>query len=184
VNEPAVAWPNVPLLETERLRLRGHRVDDFAACAAMWADPVVKRFIGGGAPSTANQSWARLLNYIGHWPAMQFGYWAVEERATGEFVGDAGFADFKREIAPSMRDVPELGYVFAARAHGKGYATEAARAVVAWGDARGFARTVCIVHAENAASLHVAAKCGYRAFERATFGGEPAVFLERRGGAA
>ncbi len=37
----------VPILETERLRLRGHRRDDFAASAAMWADPIVTRYIGG-----------------------------------------------------------------------------------------------------------------------------------------
>jgi len=144
----------------------------------MWADPVVRRYLGGGPP-TANRAWLRLLEYVGHWPAMQFGYWAVEERATGAFVGDAGFADFKREVGPSMRGVPELGYVFAARAHGKGYATEAARAVVAWGDARGFTRTVCLIHAENAASLRVAEKCGYREFERTAFGEAPVVFLER-----
>ena len=39
----------IPSIETERLRLRGHRVEDFAACTAMWGDPVVTRYIGGRA---------------------------------------------------------------------------------------------------------------------------------------
>jgi len=55
-----VAGPSVPPLETARLRLRGHRVEDFAACAAMWADPVVTRYIGG-RPFTAEEVWTRLL---------------------------------------------------------------------------------------------------------------------------
>jgi hypothetical protein len=75
----------------------------------MWADPAVTRFIGG-VPSTKQQTWSRLLAYVGHWPIMGFGYWAIEERTTGEFAGEIGFADFKRDTIPAMKDVPELGF--------------------------------------------------------------------------
>jgi RimJ/RimL family protein N-acetyltransferase len=51
---------NVPILETERLRLRGHRLDDFPASAAMWADPVVTRHTTG-KPQTREEVWLRLL---------------------------------------------------------------------------------------------------------------------------
>jgi RimJ/RimL family protein N-acetyltransferase len=145
----------------------------------MWSDPEVVRHISG-VPSTRQQTWSRILNYAGHWALLGFGYWLIEETETGRFVGEAGFADFKREIAPSMRDVPELGYVLAPSAFGKGYATEAVRAAVAWGDEHFTTmRTVCMIAPENAASIRVAEKCGYRIFERSTYAGEPALFLER-----
>jgi RimJ/RimL family protein N-acetyltransferase len=46
----------VPVIETERLKLRGHRLGDFGACAAMWADPIVTRHIGG-RPFSEEESW-------------------------------------------------------------------------------------------------------------------------------
>src|SRR5580698_1976199 len=135
---------SAPLLETERLKLRGHRLDDFIPCAAMWADPTVTRHIGG-KPFTEEESWTRLLRYVGHWAMLGFGYWVVEEKATGGFAGEIGFADYKRDLEPSLKDVPEIGWALAAQAQGRGYATEAARAVIAWGDAHlGSSRTACI----------------------------------------
>jgi len=155
----------VPVLETERLRLRGHRLDDFAACAAMWADPIVTRHIGG-QPLSEEESWSRLLRYAGHWALLGFGYWVVEERATGVFIGEVGFADWKRSLEPSLGEMPEIGWVFASRSHGKGYATEAVRAATAWGEEHfGASRTACIIDPENLASIRVAEKCGYREFQ-------------------
>ncbi len=170
----------VPVITTERLTLRGHRLDDFVDCAAMWADPVVTRHIGG-KPFSEEEVWERLLRYVGHWSLMNFGYWAIEERETGDFVGELGFADYKRDIVPSIKGVPELGWVLASRAHGKGYGTEAARAAVAWGEAHlGPARTVCIIHPENLASIRVAQKCGYREYQRTTYKGHPAIIFDRQ----
>jgi RimJ/RimL family protein N-acetyltransferase len=145
----------------------------------MWSDPVVTRYIGG-KPSTEQQTWSRLLNYAGHWALLGFGYWAVEDKATREFIGELGFADFKREIDPRMRAVPELGWAFASSVHGRGFATEAVRAAVAWGDANlESARTVCLIHSDNLASIRVAEKCGYHPFERTLLGDRPTVFFER-----
>ena len=161
--------------------MRAHRVADFEHSFAMWSDPVVTRFIGG-KPSTEQQAWSRLLNYAGHWALMGFGYWALEEKATGRFAGEVGFANFKRDIAASMRDAPELGWALAAPFHGRGFATEAVRAAVAWGDARfESARTVCLIDPENLASIRVAEKCGYAVFERARYNERPALFLARHG---
>ena len=167
------------MLETERLRLRAHRLDDFAASLAMWSDPAVTRYIGG-KPSTEQQAWFRLLRNAGSWALLGFGYWAVEDKATGTFAGELGFADFKREIVPSMRGVPELGWALAPAFHGRGYGTEAVRAALAWGD-RGLesARTVCLIDANNLASIRVAEKCGYAVFERGDFDGTPVLYLER-----
>lgn len=171
---------DVPVIETDRLRLRAHRLADFNDAFAMWSDPVVTRFIGG-TPSTEQQTWSRLLNYAGHWALLRFGYWAIEEKRSGRFVGEAGFADFRRDIVPAMKGVPEIGWALASHVHGQGYATEAVRAAVAWADANLAARrTVCLIDPGNAASLRIARTCGYREFECGTFNGRPSVFFERR----
>jgi RimJ/RimL family protein N-acetyltransferase len=177
----AVFHPNeVPAIETARLRLRGHRLADFARCAAMWADPEVTRHIGG-KPLSKEESWAKLLRYVGHWSLLGFGFWAIEEKASGGFVGELGFADFKRDMAPPLGGVPELGWALAAGAHGKGYATEAVRAAVAWGDTRfGATRTVCLIRPDNRRSISVAEKCGYREAARATYKGHPTIVFARQ----
>jgi RimJ/RimL family protein N-acetyltransferase len=170
----------VPMLETERLRLRGHRLEDFSHSAAMWADPSVTQHIGG-RPLTEEESWARFLRYAGHWSVMGFGYWVVEEKASGDFVGEVGFADYKRDIEPSLKGVPEIGWVLASHAHGKGFATEAVRRAVEWGDVHfGLARTACIIAPENLQSVRVAEKCGYSEFKRGSYKGQPALMFERR----
>jgi RimJ/RimL family protein N-acetyltransferase len=169
----------VPVLETTRLRLRGHRIDDFADCLAMWTDPLVFRHIGG-KPFSQEDVWTRMLRYLGHWTWLGFGYWAVEEKASGEFVGELGFGNVKREIEPPLNDTPELGWALVSRAHGKGYATEGVRAALPWGDQHfGKQRTVCIIHPDNAASIRVAEKCGYRELRRATYKGHEAILFER-----
>ena len=172
----------VPVLETARLKLRGHQLDDFNHCAAMWSDPQVTRFIGG-KPLSEEEAWRRLLGYVGHWSLLGFGYWVAEEKATGNFVGEIGFADYKRDLEPSLKGVPEIGWVLASPAHGKGYATEAVRGAVAWGDAHFESnRTACIIAPENLASVRVAVKCGYRQFALATYRGHPTLMFVREPG--
>jgi RimJ/RimL family protein N-acetyltransferase len=174
----------VPVMETERLRLRGHRREDFAECAAMWADPVVTRY-SGGKPLSEEEAWARVLRSVGHWAWMGFGYWVMEEKATGSFAGEIGFSDWKREIKPSLKGVPELGWVLAARMHGKGYATEAVRVAIAWGDANiktnqlELGRMVCIIHPEHAKSIRVAEKTGFKEVLRTTYKEEPTILFAR-----
>jgi RimJ/RimL family protein N-acetyltransferase len=169
-----------PVIETQRLRLRGHRLDDLAACVAMWADPEVTRYIGGRSPSEQDV-WFKILRYAGLWSLMGFGYWALEEKATGSYIGELGFADFKRDIDPSMRGVPELGWVLASSAHGKGYATEAVAAAVAWADATlAVSKTVCIINPANVQSIRVAVKCGYQERRRTMYYGEPTIVFARQ----
>ena len=169
----------VPIIETDRLKLRAHRIDDFPDCAAMWALPDVVRYIGG-RPFSPEEVWARLLRYVGHWQWMEFGYWAIEEKATGAFAGELGFAEFKRELEPPILGFPEIGWVLAPHAHGRGYATEAVQAAVAWGDQHfGATRTVCLIHPENLRSIRVAEKCGYREFQPTTYKGQPTTLFER-----
>jgi len=169
----------VPVLETERLKLRGHRLDDFTASAAMWADPNVTRHIGG-KPLSEEEAWTKFLRYVGHWALLGFGYWVVEEKATGNFVGEIGFADYKRDLLPSLDGKPESGWVLDPQFHGKGYATEAVRAAIRWGDAHfGASQTACIIFPENLPSIRVAEKCGYREWQLTTYKGRPTMILVR-----
>jgi RimJ/RimL family protein N-acetyltransferase len=167
------------VIETARLRLRPHRADDLDAGFALWSNPATVQHISG-TPSTRDESWARLLRYAGHWALLGFGYWAVEERASGRFVGDVGLGDFKRALEPSLDGMPEAGWVLDPTAHGRGYATEAARAALAWADANLAAGTsACIIAPENGPSLRVAEKCGFREWARTTYKGHPTIVLRR-----
>ena len=173
-------YTTAPEIETERLTLRAHRRGDHADITAMWSDPQVVRHIGG-RPFTAEECWARLLRYVGHWVVMGYGFWAVLERASGRFVGDVGFAELKRDIDPALGDVPEAGWVLAPWAHGKGFATEAMQAALAWTErTTGATETVCIIDVGNAASIRVATKLGYRERLRTTYKGDAAIVLDRR----
>ena len=145
----------------------------------MWADERVVRHISG-RPSTTEETWSRLLRYAGLWSLLGFGYWLVEERATGAFVGEVGLADFRRDIEPSFDDALEAGWVLHPDAQGRGFATEAVRAALDWSDGHlGRRRVACMVAPENTPSLRVAEKCGFREFARTTYKGEPTVLLER-----
>jgi len=171
-----------PILETPRLSMRGHRREDFDAVADMWGDLEVARHISG-KPSTREESWARLLRYGGLWTFLGYGYWVVEEKATGRFVGEVGLANFKRETEPSLGDFPEAGWVLSSAAHGKGYATEAVKAALAWSDSVLKTATVCIVAPENPASIRIAEKSGFREVARGTYKTWPTLFYRREVGA-
>lgn len=167
-----------PVIETERLRLRGHALPDFEASAAMWADAGVTRFIGG-KPSSREDSWRRFQTYVGHWALLGHGFWLIEEKASGRFIGEGGFGTFKREIEPVF-DAPEQGWALSPTAHGRGYAREAMQAAIAWGEQH-FGRSdfVCLIAPENAPSLRLAEKLGYREYARSAYRGEPSVLLRR-----
>ena len=167
-------------IETARLVMRLHRVDDFDASAAMWADPEVVRHISG-VPASREQSWARILRYSGHWTLLKYGLWLVEERETGKFVGEVGFGDFGREIQPSFDGMPELGWVLARDAHGKGYATEAARASLQWAQTHFAPSTqiACMIAPGNVGSVRVAEKCGFRLWQQGHYKNDPVLLYIR-----
>jgi RimJ/RimL family protein N-acetyltransferase len=168
-----------PVLETERLRLRAHKASDFSSCLAMWSDPVILRYTIR-EPSPPPRTWQRLLAYRGHWEIMGHGYWAVEEKTSQRYIGELGFADFKRDVHTSIEGLPEIGWSLISAAHGKGYATEALRAAIAWGDAYlDCTQTVCIIHRENHRSLRVAEKLGYNLVLKAASEEEPDNILVR-----
>ncbi|MEW2912843.1 GNAT family N-acetyltransferase [Leisingera sp. JC11] len=168
-----------PALETERLILRPHGVQDFDAVAALWAAPEVVRFISG-TPSTPEESWTRLLRYIGHWQALGYGYWAVTLRDSGRFIGEVGFADYQRSMEPPLAGIPEAGWVLSPEVHGQGIATEAVGRIHRWAaEATDWAETACIFDPAHTVSHRVAVKLGYAPAGEALYRGNPTLVMKR-----
>ena len=169
-----------PVLLSERLRLRPHVRGDYAACKGLWQHPETIRFIGDVGQSD-QEVWFRLLRYGGMWPIQGYGFWVFEDRATGEFLGEGGLMDARRDLA-GLQDIPEAGWALMPGAAGRGIATEAMSIVLAWADATLRAdRTGCIIDPGNTASLRVAAKLGYAEAGRPVFRGSPIGMLHRSG---
>ncbi|MDF9301426.1 GNAT family N-acetyltransferase [Tritonibacter mobilis] len=169
-----------PVLETDRLILRRHELGDFDAVAQMWAEPEVVRFITG-TPSTPEESWTRLMKYIGHWSMLGYGFWAVILRETGAYVGDVGFANFRRDITPSLEGVPEAGWVLSPQVHGKGIATEAVACMHHWAETETlWDKTCCIFDPEHHISHRVAQRLGYQASDQlGSYRGKPTLIMHR-----
>ena len=151
----------------------------------MWADPIVVQHISGRA-FTPEESWSRVVRYVGHWELLGFGYWGLRETATDRFVGEIGFADYHRDLVPTFDGAPEIGWALASWAHGKGFAKEGIEAVVKWGDTHLVSpRTVCLIEPGHAASIHLAERDGYRAFANTSYRQSQVSLFERlRAGAA
>jgi len=169
-----------PVLETARLVLRPYQASDLEAQAKAMSDSEVVRYLGA-SPLSREDSWRRLLCAPGLWALLGYGYWAIVARDDGRYLGQLGFADFKRDMIPGIEGLPEIGWIFTPAAQGQGYATEAAVAALAWADEVLRApETVAIIDADNAASIRVAEKCGFNENEPATYRGEPILLFRRK----
>lgn len=169
----------IPTLETERLILRAHRGADFEAMLAIWQDPEVRRHFHGG-PMSREEAWGRFLRGFGMWAVKGYGLFAIEEKGTGDYVGMIGTFEVKREMTPRIEDMPEAGWTLAARFHGRGYATEAAKVALAWTDAKlGNPAMFCIMAPANTASLRVAEKCGFKRWYETTYRDDPTLVMQR-----
>jgi RimJ/RimL family protein N-acetyltransferase len=120
-----------------------------------------------------------LLRYLGSWAFLGYGYWVVEERETGAFVGEVGLCNLQRDLTPPLGDLPEIGWVLAPARQGKGYATEAAQAVLSWASAPPVAapKIACLVHAGNTPSLRVAEKLGFTPSHTTVYRDAPTIVL-------
>lgn len=168
-----------PTLETERLRLRAFRGSDLDAQAATMGDPEVVRHLGGH-PFAREETWRKLLAGVGLWPLCGFGYWAVERLEDGTYCGQIGFAEFRRDVQPSIEGTPEMGWIFAPAQQSKGYASEACAAALRWLDEAfpGREATAIISHA-NAPSIRIAEKNDFSVREEARYRGEPILLFRR-----
>lgn len=169
-----------PVLETPRLLLAGHEPSDFEPLSEMWAEPAVVKHIFAGEPSPRRDSWMRMLAYRGLWPLLGYGYWSVREKTSGRYVGDLGFADFHRNMTPSVRGIPEAGWALAPWAHGQGFATEGLAAALDWLDRQeNIDRSVCLISPANLASIRVAGKAGYNESQGVVLNDRPSLLFTR-----
>ncbi len=168
-----------PIVETSRLILRGRTAADFPAYAAIWAAPEVARFTTV-MPLGAEEAWVKFARMEGLWALTGFGFWLVEEKATGAVIGEIGLADFKRAIEPSLDGKPEFGWILAPSVHGRGYAKEAVAAALHWGTRKFPGATFsCIIDPANAASIRVAEAHAFRRVADAPYKGKPIGIFHR-----
>jgi len=150
----------IPVIETERLILRGWREADFEPFARIYADPDEALHIGG--VHTRDDAWRRMACYLGHWALRGYGHWALEEKTTGAFAGWSGL--WSPEGFPGR----EVAWTLMPEKRGRGLAVEAGRRVRAFAyDTLGWNTVISLIHPDNAASIRVAEKLGAR-FERLT----------------
>jgi RimJ/RimL family protein N-acetyltransferase len=153
------------ILETDRLILRPFSPDDVDNLVSLDADPEVMRFINGGVPTPRHEIEREVLP---HFLALQvhgsgYGFWAAEEKATGEFLGWFHL----RPQANGRPDEPELGYRLKRSAWGRGYATEGSLALIQHAFAKlGARRVYAEAMAVHRASLRVMEKAGLRLVRR------------------
>ncbi|MGW8396770.1 GNAT family N-acetyltransferase [Streptomyces lydicus] len=115
-------------LRTDRLTLRRWQDSDREPWAAMNADPEVREHLGDLL--TREESDASVAQFQAEFDQRGYGWWAVEVRATGEFIGFAGLDQVEDDMPFTG---VEIGWRLARSAWGQGYATEAARTVLAHG---------------------------------------------------
>jgi RimJ/RimL family protein N-acetyltransferase len=145
------------MIETERLLLRTWRPSDEAPFAALNGDPEVTRYLSG--PMSREDSDELLARIRGHWRQHGFGLYAAEVKATGAFIGFVGLAipSFLPDVLPAV----EVGWRLAREHWGNGYATEGARASVAYGFGElGLKQIISIIDPRNAPSIRVAERLG------------------------
>lgn len=172
-----------PRLETQRLTLREYTRADFPHHAAIWADPRTTKHFGGFIYDEET-TWLRFQRNWGQWAMFGYGFWGVEEKASGRYIGAVGFFNAKRAMDISFRELPEAGWVIHPDRHGEGLVSEAMQTAIAWLDANVAApHSWCMINPGNLISQKVAARLGYARAPDSAYKGEPTfTFLRPRGG--
>lgn len=142
-----------PTLDTERLILRGPALGDVDPLAAFYADAAHCKGFGG--PFDRADSWRWFALNIGHWHIHGYGYFTIEEKATGAALGITGIWN------PEGWPEPELGYALFPGHEGKGIALEAARRARQWAyDDLGFSTLSSHIVPGNDRSVALAERLG------------------------
>ena len=171
--------PTHPTLETRRLILRPLVLQDLDAYVDFWQDAEVVRYISG-TPISREQSWKRLLATVGHWQLLGFGFFAIEEKASGRFIGEAGFQEMRRDLHPSIEGTLETGWGILPAYQGKGYAREAVSTAMTWAEtAFPTLDYSCIIDPENRSSMHLAARLGFSEDTMTAYSGKPVLILRK-----
>jgi RimJ/RimL family protein N-acetyltransferase len=166
MSDAAFVTVTIPRITTARLLLREFREADFEDYAANMADPEATKFLSGGADRRGAR---RIFQAAaGSWVLQGAGWWSVENRETGEVVGDVG--TFLRETCPDY----EIGWTLYRRFWGQGFASEAAKAALAFTfESHRAKRVIAHIKAENTASVAVGQRLGMTYESDVDFFGEP-----------
>lgn len=154
---PRVGEPVV--LRTERLILRPWRDQDLAPFAALNADPRVRAHFPSCLSRAESDASAQKIR--AHFQARGHGLWAAEVDGVAPFIGFIGLAEpgFTAHFTPCV----EIGWRLAHDAWGRGYATEGARAALAFGfDVLRLGEIISMTTPDNTRSRHVMEKLGMR----------------------
>jgi [ribosomal protein S5]-alanine N-acetyltransferase len=144
-----------PVLETERLILRRLRPDDVDAIFAVIGDPVAMKFFPHAFEHKDAEEWIErnLRRYAEH----GHGIYAVVLKTNGDVIGDCGLAIQQIGNGPEL----EVGYHLRRDQWGHGYATEAARACIAYAFREfGAEKVISLIRPENLPSRRVAERNG------------------------
>jgi RimJ/RimL family protein N-acetyltransferase len=157
-------------LATDRLTLRMLHESDLDACAEMFADPEVMRYIGDGQPVPRPVAWRNLAMMVGHWSLRGYGLWAAEERSSGGLAGYVGC--WNPEGWPGI----ELSWTLRRSFWGRGFATEGARAALQFVFTQlDQPHIISLIHPENAASIRVAQRLGEHLIDSIELMGKPTL---------
>ncbi|HET7474170.1 MAG TPA: GNAT family N-acetyltransferase [Candidatus Limnocylindrales bacterium] len=147
----------IPRTRTERLLLREWLESDREPYATLNADPDVMRFMSRSLDRAESDA---MIDRIGrHWDTDGHGLWAIERLRDGSFIGFVGLTspNFEAPFTPAV----EIGWRLARSAWGHGYATEGARAALAWGfEQLGLDEIVSFTTPANVRSRAVMARLG------------------------
>lgn len=160
--EPELEPVLEPVLETARLRLRQWRDADLESFAAINADPCVMAYFPAPLDRTASDALA--ARWSSMFATRGFGMWAIEEKA-GSGTAGAPFIGFVGLSAPlfeaAFTPCVETGWRLGRRWWGRGYASEAALAALAFGfDQLGLPEIVAYTAATNRRSRAVMERLG------------------------
>lgn len=145
------------ILESARLRFRESTPDDAEHMFALNSDPEVVQYTGDGPFASIEDARSFLENYVNVFRRFQRGRWLLELKSTGEVIGWCGLK-FHEDNSET-----DVGYRLFKKYWGNGYATEAAKAAIAYGfDTLQLNRIVAHARKENIASLKVLEKCGMK----------------------
>ncbi len=157
--------------------LRDFELRDLDYFLNFFGDPEASQHVGG--PSSREDTWRRMLAGAALWSLTGIGMWSLEDR-DGQAIGHLGFFDFLRDCDPSIAGQPEMGWILAPAAHGKGYATEACEAILEWFE-RNFGRHSiwALISPGNDASIKLAMKLGFVRQSDGTYRDKPQTYWLR-----
>jgi len=161
-----------PTIETERLLLRPFREADVDAYAAVLQTPQVRASLHLPENVSRYDAWVGIAGWLGQWELRGTGQWALEEKASGAFVGRAGMHFPARDDWPGI----EIGWALHPDHWGKGYATEAGAAAIEYAFAQHDVDAVySVILPENTASQAVARRLGFTLSETRALSHFPAM---------